>query len=338
MMRIVRWVAVGYTVLIVIWFGLWLTVKDAWWGTALLNRIVPQLFLPAPFIGAAALMSGNRKLALAGMLPLIIFSGLFWPYLLPRPAGKEPANNALRVMTFNVLYSNTNYDSVANVVLKYQPDLIAFQEVQPAMMEALKERLGKTYPYSFINAEHPYGTTAAFSRFPVNEAYSIDLEGYHAPRTLVRPAAVLNVEVAGRTITFVATHLLAYGLQWVVQDDILKVPAAVTGNVIDHEGQAALLVNEVMSHTGIGIVACDCNSPETSGPYRVLANAMTNSALEAGWLLDGSAPDNVRADIEIDHIDYVFHRGPWTATNLYVIKDFAGSDHLPVLAVLQWNE
>jgi endonuclease/exonuclease/phosphatase family metal-dependent hydrolase len=49
-------------------------------------------------------------------------------------------------MAFNVLYTNADYDAVADLILEYQPDLVALQEVQPEMMRRLKERLKGSYP------------------------------------------------------------------------------------------------------------------------------------------------------------------------------------------------
>ncbi len=330
-----KWVSVGYASLMLVWFSLWLTVKDAWWGLALLNRAMPGLFLPAPFLLAIALVNRQRWPILVSLIPLGLFVGLYWPYLVPHPE-QNPAGQVLRVMTFNVLYSNMNYEAVANVVLTYQPDLVALQEVQPEMMAALTQRLKATYPYSFMNARHPFGTTAAFSRYPIVKAYPVDLDEYRSPRTNARPAAVLKVMVAGQSLTFIAAHLLPYNLGSVIREDITQVPLAVDQTVADEEGQAALLISE--SKNEPTIVACDCNSQETSIVSRLLAGALTSSARKTGWLIGSSAPAGSHPDTALDHIDYVFYRGPWEAVGTYAIQDAAGSDHLPILSLLQWHK
>lgn len=111
-------------------------------------------------------------------------------------------------MTYNVLYSNTDYDAIANVILTYQPDLVALQEVKVEMMDALKDRLVNDYPYSLMGTENDFGTTAVFSKYPFADSYVLNLQAD-------RPATIVKTNIKGQNITFAAVHLLAYGLQWV---------------------------------------------------------------------------------------------------------------------------
>ena len=102
---------------------------------------------------------------------------------------------------------------MANVILTHRPDLIALQEVQPDMMGALKERLEEEYPYSLMGFRKQYGTTAVFSRHPVTDSYVLDLKAD-------RPAVVIKTKIKNREVTFIAAHLLAYGLWWVDWEDV----------------------------------------------------------------------------------------------------------------------
>jgi vancomycin resistance protein VanJ len=318
---------IGYVAPIVVWFGLWLIVRDGWWWLALLNRIVPYLFAPAPLIVLIALAARKPGWIAASLVPPIIFLGLFGPYLVPQPI--RPVDGArLSVMTFNVLYSNTDYDGVARAILAHQPDLVALQEVQPEMMTALTGRLDAEYPYALMGDAHPFGTTAAFSRHPIRDARILDLQAD-------RPAVVLEVEIEGRAVTFISAHLLAYGLEWIPWNEFAP---TVTQRIFEQERQARLLVEEVKRHTGPVILACDCNSKETSGSYRILAEAMTNAAREVGWVnARPSIPDS-RRDTDIQHIDYVFLHGPLDAVEVLTLDDTADSDHLPVLATLRFTD
>jgi len=91
-----------YVTLILTWFGLWLRVGDGIWWMTLLNRIVPQMFAPAPLVILLAVFGRQRRLIAVSFIPPLIFGMLFWPYLIPRFAqinGKPD----LRVMTYNVL-------------------------------------------------------------------------------------------------------------------------------------------------------------------------------------------------------------------------------------------
>jgi endonuclease/exonuclease/phosphatase (EEP) superfamily protein YafD len=311
-----------YSALILIWLGLWLTVRDGWWWLAVINRFALQLFAPVLFVLPLALFSRRRGAIAASLIPPLVFGALYWPYFSPRLARPDQASS-LRVMTYNVLFGNTDYDAVATVILTYQPDLVALQEVQPEMMGALVERLGETYPYSLMGGEHPYGTTAIFSRHPLVESYMLDLK-------TDRPAVVVKVSVGGQEVTFISAHLLAFGVQWV---SLAEIPATITERVFEQGRQARLLVEEVERLGGPAIVACDCNSKETSGSYRILAEAMKNAAREAGWAINAPLLPGAQRDADLQRIDYVFYRGALEAMNVYAIRDWGGSDHAPVLAV-----
>jgi endonuclease/exonuclease/phosphatase (EEP) superfamily protein YafD len=315
-----------HVALILVWFGLWLVVGDGLWWVALLNRIVPQMFAPTPLVILLAVISRQRRLITVSFIPLLVFVALFWPYVIPRPA-QMTGRPALRVMTYNVLYSNSDYDAVAGVILTYRPDLIALQEVQPKMMSKLTSRLNDTYPYSLMGHEHPYGTAAAFSHYPVVDSYVLDLESD-------RSAVVLKVKVDGTDATFISAHLLPYGLEWIALPDI---PRTVNQRVRDQNRQASLLVQEAQKQDGPVIVACDCNSKETSDPHRILAGQMTSAARVTGWVIGDSMLAGAQQDTDVQHIDYMFYRGSLRATQVYSIRDSGGSDHLPVLALFDFE-
>jgi vancomycin resistance protein VanJ len=325
--RVLWAAALAYAAWIGVWFALWLAVRDGAWWLALINRVVPQMLAPAPVMVMLALARRSRTAVVASLAPLLILGILYWPYLIPRVA-RSADGPALKLMTFNVLFSNTDHDAVADVILRYRPDLVALQEVQPEMMAALIERLKDVYPFYLMGAEHPYGTTAAFSRHSLLDAYVLDLQAD-------RPAVVLTVDVAGRPVTFISAHLLAYGLEWIPP---LEFPTTVTERIAEQERQARLLIDEVRKHDDRVILACDCNSKETSGAYRILTDHLTSAARVVGWVLAEPTFAGAQRDTDLQHIDYVFYRGDLSAVEADLIRDTAGSDHLPVLAVVEMTK
>jgi len=301
---------------------LWLVVRDSWWWLALLNRVASYMFVPVPAIALLAAVNRWRRVIEVSLVPPLIFSLIFWPYVIPH-AAPTAAHSDLRVMTYNVLYSNTNSDAVAAIIQAYRPDLVGLQEVQPKMMAALVERLGTAYPYSLMGTEHPYGTTAAFSRYPVQESYILDL-------AYDRPAVVLKVTVQGIAVTFISAHLLAYGLEWAGLPDI---PRVVSQRVHDQEYQARRLVDEIQKQDGTAILACDCNSQETAGAYRLLAESLTNAARTVGWVATPPALSGTRRDTDVRHFDYVFYHGSLKTIEADAVQDYGGSDHLPIITL-----
>lgn len=301
--------------LISLWFFLWLLVADRFWWLAMLNRAVSYLFIPS--LALAVLLLVKRRWWLAGLalLPLLFFCWIYQPYLLPQMGGTGTA--VLRVMSYNVLFSNQNPDAAAQVIQSYAPDLVALQEVRPRMMAGLQSRLAATHPYSLMGTPHPYGTTAVFSRYPFLQQQILDLGDD-------RPATMVTVEVAGERVTFTAVHLRAYGLRWV---PLWQIPHAIGERTRLQNRQAEILREALMLQNGTVIIGCDCNSPETASSYRLLAETFQNAAhTRPEQSLPGIYPDR-----NLQHIDYILYQGDFTANGVFVIQGRGGSDHHPIL-------
>lgn len=309
-----------YATWLVGWFGLWLLVGDGFWWMVLLNRSVPYMFVPVPFLIFLAVRSRQRHLIVASLILPLVFGTLFWPYFVPRLAPSGRPN--LRVMTYNVLFSNSNYEAVANVIETYDPELVALQEVQPNMMVELQERLAGEYPYSRMGAPHRYGTTAVLSRHPITDSYVLALG-------VDRTAVVSKIEINDTAVTFISAHLLAYGLQWV---PLAEIPGAIHQRTRDQNRQARMLIEEVLKQKGIVILGCDCNSKETSSSYQILSETMSNAAREVGWRMEFPSLTGTHRDNNLNHIDFVFYRGCVRPMGVYAVQEGAGSDHRPVLA------
>jgi len=258
-------------------------------------------------------------------MPCLVFIWTYYPYVFPHFSQPHRENPQLTVMTYNVLFSNENYDAVANVVLNYQPDLVAMQEVKAEMMDALRVRLKNDYPYSLMGTENTFGTTAVFSKYPLTDSYVLDL---HADR----PATIVQANINGKDVTFVAVHLLAYGLRWV---GVRNIPKATIQLTSDQNQQVEILLDNLEKKKGLVIVGCDCNSYETSSSYRIFRKSMSSAAWKVGWLVGTSQFENTRPDADIKRIDYVWYRGELNPMAVYKIKDSGGSDHLPVLATFE---
>ena len=318
---VTRILVIGYVTFIGIWFSLWWLFGDATWWLVVLNYFRLELFYPAPILIILAWFSHRRGIFWLSWLPPLIFLFLFWPYFIPRPAITDSEPN-LRVMTFNVLYSNEKYDAVAGMINNYQPDLIALQEVQPDMMAALVERLEAAYPYSLMGDENPYGTTAIFSRHPFIEMSVLDL-------TVDRPAVVTRVLIDDQPVTFVTAHLLAYGLYW---HPVSQMPEIIEIRTADQNQQVKRILEEISDPTEAVIVGCDCNSREHLSSSTMLDRVLTNTAREIGWRLGVDVPEGLTPDLRLRHIDYVFYRGNLKAVGIYTVQNAVGSDHAPVIA------
>lgn len=315
------------TLAVIVWYISWLTIGDANWILVLLNRYVIWLFLFIPFLVLYSFVRRQRRSAIWLIFPSLIFLWLYYPYLLPKGALYAPNAQVIRVLTYNVLFSNENYDAVAETILANQPDLVALQEVQPEMMKELQNRLQGEYPYSLLGTENEYGTTAVFSRYPFTESYILDLQAD-------RPAVVVTAEIRGRTVTFVSAHLLAYNLWWTKLKDI---PATVMERTFNQNRQASIILNDIQKKSNIVILSCDCNSYETSSSYRLLDRVMDNSARSRNRLAPIDSSGELKRDVFPWHIDFIWYKGDITPSGTYKVSDSGGSDHLPVLSIFAIN-
>jgi endonuclease/exonuclease/phosphatase (EEP) superfamily protein YafD len=291
----------------------------------MLNRYVPYLFLPVLLFFLWLLNRREYKRTALLLPPVLIFWFLYHPYLLPQAPRTVPASADLTVMTYNVLYSNQDYDAVANIILKYHPDLASLQEVTPDMMSALQDRLADEYPHSMHATRNEDGMPAVFSRHPLEEAYVLDLEAD-------RLAIIAKAEIKDQIVTFVAVHLRAYGLQWV--RPLIHIPQAIVDRTKEQNRQVELLLEELQEETGPVIIGCDCNSKETSSSYRLLDRRFEMAAYQVGWRFPGMEPAGTTQDTNLQHIDFIWYRGALEAYAAYRIDDRGGSDHHPVLAIL----
>ena len=321
-----------YASALIIWLALnKLTGEHFWWMTVL-NAVVPYLFIPAlPLALLVATQPGRQRFVrtvAALIIPLVIFLLLYWPYVLPRPP-IPVTPPVLSVMTYNILFSNENYDAIAAVIRTQQPDLVALQEVQPAAMAALQSRLQKQYPYTLLATPHPYGTTAILSRHAFIDTHIV---GLHADR----PALVVKIKVAGQEITFATAHLLAYGLQWVPW---YQIPAVMNERTQAQNLQTKTLLAVLDKVAGSVILACDCNSKEANSSYQLLAQRLTNVVRQLGWRLGASHSSAVKQDRDLQHIDYIFYKSnQLQPVDAYKTQDAGGSDHLPLIALFNMTK
>jgi endonuclease/exonuclease/phosphatase (EEP) superfamily protein YafD len=114
-------------------------------------------------------------------------------------------------------------------------------------------------------------------------------------------------------------------------------PATIDLRVFEQGRQAETILDAVRGDRGIVIVACDCNSRETSGSVRILTGALTNATRAVGYRIGRLELADGVPDLDLDHIDFVFYRGPLTATGVFSLNSTAGSDHSPVVAEFEIN-
>jgi endonuclease/exonuclease/phosphatase family metal-dependent hydrolase len=254
---------------------------------------------------------------------VVLLSCLTFVLLSADASHSLPAKRTLRVMTYNIhvgvgMDKKLDLQRIADVILKEKPDLVGLQEVDRGVKRTEgKDEIAELAQltqmhYAFAhNLDYQGGQygVAILSRFPIT---AIDHRKYENKRVAERRGMLrVEVDVGGRTVNFVTTHL---DYQY---DD---------GRLFEAEQ----LLNFLADVKGALIVTGDFNDEPVGNSYKLTAgryeDAWTRSRAKTAGL---SYP----SDKPVKRIDYIFSRAvsgvkakrAWTVDTL-------ASDHLPVVA------
>jgi endonuclease/exonuclease/phosphatase family metal-dependent hydrolase len=136
------------------------------------------------------------------------------PSVWKNPTVRAPAAKpaTLSVATYNVKLGGQDLKGVERALAAKRPDVVCLQEVTPEHARTLAKALG-------LHVVTSRGQKAVLSRFPVTQARNVDfsqdwssamrtaMKGGSTEPLQVRSALVVSVNVGGRTVDVVDTHL-----------------------------------------------------------------------------------------------------------------------------------
>jgi len=199
--RTVRWVAIAAATLygmgIIVLAALWSFAANPHWSIAFSNIFAAGFFLPLLLFVPAALVLRSRWVYMVTALPLVVFLALFGPRFIPRAGLAAAVGTPLRVVTFNQLFRNTNTDRLIAAIRSEHADVVAVQELVPAVAEAMQLTLKTTYPHQILSPANNVGGLGLLSRYPLDPAAAVD----------GAPGQWATVHISGQTITLVNVHV-----------------------------------------------------------------------------------------------------------------------------------
>jgi len=233
----------------------------------------------------------------------------------------EPARARLKVMSYNIhvgigMDKRLDLARIADVIKRERADIVGLQEVDRGVertgrVDEIKELARLTgMDYAFAhNLDYQGGQygVAVLSRFPV---LAIDHRRFANRRERERRGFIrIEVEVEGRRLNFVTTHL-----DYQFPD----------GRVFETEQ----LLKALEDVRGPLIVAGDFNEEPRVGAYEMMLKA----GFADGWAQETAAGLTYPADKPTKRIDYVFYRnlGDNVRTSA-TVPDTLASDHRPVI-------
>ena len=254
---------------------------------------------------------------------LAIFVGLGNPLANSKPSA---AKVKLRVMTYNIhvgvgMDKKLDLQRIADVILKEKPDLVGLQEVDRGVKRtegkdeiaelAKLTRMDYAFAHNLDYQGGQYGV-AILSRFLIQK---IEHQKYQNLREAERRGMLrVEVEVGGRTIDFVNTHL-----DYQFAD----------GRLFETEQ----MLKFIAGAKNPLIVVGDFNDEPTGTSFQLMSKGFGDA-----WVMGRAkgAGLSYPADKPVKRIDYIFLRTSdrWRVKKAWVVETLA-SDHLPVVAEIE---
>jgi vancomycin resistance protein VanJ len=325
--RIVQLVGGIYLFAIPIWFLLRLIFFDRFWWLALLNTIALYLFLPIAIILPLSLLYRQRQFIFGSLLCCFLLILLFHPLVNPFAKRDRPEQqqNSLTVISFNVLWSNQDYEKIAEMIDAVQPDIIGLQEVKEGDVEALATILAPDYLYFVTHPVNQFHTVGILSRLPIHQTTAL-------PYPPMERGLEVVIQDESQQLRVIVAHLAPNNMPlWPIDQFV----ATTVDRYTQRAAEVAFLQDSIQSHVMPTLILCDCNMTDTSETYAELSKAVRDSFQERGWGL-GHTLFVQRIPLPLQRVDYIWHTEEIEVIDSFIGPD-GGSDHLPVIATIQYT-
>jgi vancomycin resistance protein VanJ len=340
------------------WLALHTLFGDQIWWLALINIMTPYLFLPLlPLIIASVLYRTSAIYipVVSVTLTFLTLYGQQFPFhRLELIMADKPT---IRIMSFNIWGGSRSAETAQVIEENGWPDVVALQELTPSMAAIINEVAGEQYPFRILDIQNGRLGMGIYSRYPL-----IELVAKQTPD----PAwQVQIVKVYANDRSFVlynvhphATNVYLYLEQGVSMADTVRASYQ-SRLVFVHQ-----LMDDMDRRNEPAIIAGDFNSTDQSDVYKVLTSHVTDAYRDAGWGFGHTFPAYSASFQEIPplaklaefvyaktihflpryylnslrlvRIDMILHSQEFRAIDSHVSSVHGESDHLPVLATLQW--
>jgi endonuclease/exonuclease/phosphatase (EEP) superfamily protein YafD len=283
---------------------------EFWWALDLLANFRPQLGVA--LVAAAVLLGLGRWRRTAGIVVLAALINLgpvgwLWvPATVQVPASADP----LRVLSFNVLAANENYDEVMAYVAEVDADIVFLHESSLPWEEAAE---GADLGYRVVKSrddDHIFGTLVM-----VRGDARVESFGF----TTREPRAVEVVYTldSGREVAVLGVHPLA--------------PVGERASGL-RDAQLAFAANWASEQALPTVIAGDFNASPWSHAFRTLLSRGDLRDSQRGFGLQQSFPASSSPVFRIA-IDHVVVSGDIEVVNRRIDEPL-GSDHFPVVVDL----
>jgi vancomycin resistance protein VanJ len=312
---------VNAALLLIIW-GIQLVAPGHWLGLLLTCAPQPVFLLVSIVLLFVSLVRRRRAAILINAVALVFVATVLMDLHIPHAA--PPSSGVpMRVMTYNVEKWSHGAESVAAVVRQFHPDVVCFQEAgdydyvpghQPDVLRMALEN------YHF----YAQGEIMLAARHPLRDIRSFALP----PGPLSRPGIRATLDVEGRPVAVITTHLLPGELGWHLRD-LPKLPDYCT-RFVAHRRQQDQELLAAASAVKTPLVICgDFNAQRRTEACRLLTHVYPDAfdAVGAGYGY------TIVADQPTMRVDHVL-TSPGISPKRVWAPNVRASDHRPIVADL----
>jgi len=232
------------------------------------------------------------------------------PWYLPQPQSVSSSSSSLRVLTANVLVSNTNYASLIELIRQEQPDIVAIVETNSDWLDAMRS-VQDVLPYSLASPRAKAFGIALYSKLPLTLK---PVETFDTPKDF---HLVATIEHSGEQTVIVALHP----------------PPPINAILFEQRNrelrEIAKYIQNVQSLNQSVIAMGDLNTTMWSPHYQEFVDRTHLKNTRKGFGILPTWPTHLPIlPIPIDH---VLVSAEMQATDTHTGRNI-GSDHLPVIA------
>lgn len=272
------------------------------------------LWISLPILVAVMVLNEWYLLPFAGVV-MLIFIGIYTPYLIPRQPKINHDMPQIRVMTFNL---NMTSKGIVDAIRSTHADVVTLQELSQDSA-ATVQQLSDIYPYMALHPQKvDYVGQGILSKYPIlKDEY---WEYPEVENTLGHQR--VEIDFNGMSIVIYNTHPWP-PLEWETGYD-----DASHRIVLENIAQRTFAEELPL------ILAGDFNMTPNFEEYDLFASQFTDSYWVAGDGLGFTYPTHTKLIPSFFRLDYIWHSKHFQSVSAQVWHNHGESDHAPVVSTL----
>ena len=307
--------------LIWVWFGFHELIGDRVGLVGTLDMFAVYFFVPLALTFPFLVHRRAARLWVVWAASMLVFVGLWHGLFLPRSSRAGGAEPTLRVMTYNVLGTQNDYQSLLDNIRDAHPDVVFLQEVNPEFAQHIATELANEFPFQVLEPKPGVNGMATISK------YALSPTGESLGLVWVGTPQLLTLDWNGERVALVNFHTLPPRLSW---EEYMR------ENFRIRNEQARAIAGYVEHHLHRGPMVCagDLNAVQISTAYRTLRAQMNDAWLDGAIGPGNTFPNDTTIQPRMFRIDYIFASSRFATLRAFLARDEGGSDHRGVVADL----